>query len=174
MHVLMDGTTLSADAPDWFHVPHTTVCNMTQQQVNSLLKYKAPVPVHLVPPALRSAYDMKPATPTRTPVSPRSRPSTTASAVRGNFGAGTYSQQQLAQKMSRATRYTHEAAAEGRGVWSRSGSTPEGTQRMANTADRTAVNASFGQPRAFEGRFGVHGGSMEHAAKGMWHERRGQ
>jgi hypothetical protein len=45
---------------------------------------------------------------------------------------------------------------------------------MANTADRSVVDAKFGQPREFEGRFGVHGAHMEQAAKGMWHERRGQ
>ena len=102
MHVMMDGTTLSADAPDWFHVPHTTVCNMTKKQVDSLMEYKAPVPTHLVPPALLSAY--KSLKPPPTPGSPaQSRPSTTASVVRGNLagGGGHYTQQQLAQKMSR-------------------------------------------------------------------------
>ena len=73
----------------------------------------------------------------------------------------------------RATKATYEACAGGQGVRPRTG-TPGGTRRMANTADRSVVDAKFGQPREFEGRFGVHGAHMEQAAKGMWHERRGQ
>ena len=178
MHHIMDDTTLSADAPDWFHVPHTTVCNMTKKQVETLMEYKAPVPTHLVPPSLLSAYNLKPPT----PASPRSRPSTTTSAVRGNLGAGSasgrgphshYTGAQLAQKMSRATKYTHAAANKTQGLRPRT-VTPGGTRRMANTADKAAVSQQFGQPREFESRFGVHGAPMERAAKVMWHERRGQ
>ena len=51
MHVMMDDTALSADAPDWFHVPHTTVVNMHQKQVQSLMASYAPVPTHLVGPS---------------------------------------------------------------------------------------------------------------------------
>lgn len=140
-HVIMEGTTMSADAPSWFHVPHVTVCNMTRRQVESLKADNAPVPTHLVPPDILREYGMKPPT----PASPRSRPSTTASEVRATLakGTGSYSRPQLARKMIGATKAVYEAAAGGQGIRPRT-STPGGTRRMANTADRRAVNAEFG------------------------------
>ena len=148
MYVMMepDGTTMSADAPDWFHVPHATVCNMTKRQVANLMSEKVPVPTHLVNPEILGAFGIKPPT-------PATRPSTTASASRVSRGRGGGGGQaegsQFAREMSRATKYNFDAAAGGQGIRPRT-STPGGTRRMANTADRAAVNAKFGQPRRFE------------------------
>lgn len=183
MHVMMepDGTTLSADAPDWFHVRHATVCNMTKKQVASLMSDKAQVPTHLVNPEILDAFGIKPSTSTRqakatttTTTTGISRPSTSGSGGGGGGRAAKGSRQQFAREMSRVTKYNFDAAAGGQGIRPRTCTTAGGTRRMANTADRTAVNAQFGQPRQFESRMGSYGAPMDRVAKGMWLERRGQ
>ena len=102
MHVMMDDTALSADAPDWFHVPHTTVVNMHQKQVQSLMASYAPVPTHLVPPSLLDGFKLRHPTPAAR------RPTTSASGGYRGGGRTGLTAAQLGRRISKATLSTYE------------------------------------------------------------------
>jgi hypothetical protein len=68
-----DGTIVSADTPAWFQIPGVTVNKLSQQQLQGLVQWKAPIPKNHTDPKLLDQFfgvNKRPLDPLLTPSSP--------------------------------------------------------------------------------------------------------